>query len=72
MCFVHLGSKTGPDTPVIAPAPRPMGFQTALASIFGDERVNTVDAQALAELAAMASSYQPSPETPTGIQIPDS
>ena len=72
MCFVHLGSKTGPDNPVIAPAPRPMGFQTALASIFGDERVNTVDAQALAELAAMASSYQPSPETPNTVQIPDS
>jgi len=72
MCFVHLGSKARPDTPVIATAPRPMGFQTALASIFGDERVNTVDAQALAELAAMASSYQPSPETRSAIQIPDS
>jgi len=72
MCFVHLGSKTGPDAPVIAPAPRPLGFQTALASIFGDERVNTVDAQALAELAAMASSYQPSPVNPNNVQIPDS
>ena len=71
-CFVHLGSKTGPDTPVIAPAPRPMGFQTALASIFGNERVNTVDAQALVELAAMASSYQPSPEIQNTVQIPDS
>ena len=49
-----------------------MGFQTALASIFGDERVNTVDAQALAELAAMASSYQPSAETRNTVQIPDS
>ena len=72
MCFVHLGSKTGPDTPVFAPAPRPMGFQTALASIFGDERVNTVDAQALAELAAMASSYQPSPVNTDPVQVPDS
>ena len=72
MGFVHLGSKTGPEIPVIEPAPRPMGFQTALASIFGDEKVNTVDAQALAELAAMASSYQPSPEIQTTVQIPDS
>jgi len=72
MCFVHLGSKTGPDTPVLAPAPRPMGFQTALASIFGDERVNTVDAQALAELAAIASSYQPSPAGIDPVQVPDS
>jgi len=72
MCFVHLGSKTCPDTPVIAPAPRPIGFQTALAFIFGDEKVNTVDAQALAELAAMASSYQPSPEIQNTVQIPDS
>ena len=72
MCFVHLGSKTGPDTPIIPPTPRPMGFQTALASIFGHERVNTVDAQALAELAAMASSYQPSPDTQNTVQIPDS
>jgi len=70
--FVHLGSKTGPDTPVITPTPRPMGFQTALASIFGDERVKKVDAQALAELTAMASSYQPSPENPTTIEVPDS
>ena len=72
MYFVHLGSKTGPDTPVIAPAPCPMGFQTALASIFADKRVNTVDAQALVELAARASSYRPSPETPATVQIPDS
>ena len=72
MCFVHLGSQTGPEFAVIAPALRPMGFQTALASIFGDEKVNPVDAQALAELAAMASSYQPSPEIQTTVQIPDS
>ena len=73
MCFVHLGSQTGSDTPVIALDPCPMGFEIALASIFRDERVNTVDALALAELAPMASSYQPSPETPPAtVQIPDS
>jgi len=56
---------------VLAPAPRPGNFHTALATIFGDESMNTIDTTALAYLAAMASSYEPSPD-PIKIQAPDS
>ena len=73
MCFVHLGSKTGPDTPILAPAPHPLGFTSALAHVFGDESVRTIDAQAIAELAAAASTYQPTPKPTTPVtQVPDS
>ena len=72
MCFVHVGSKTGPDTPVIAPGPHPMVFQTVLTSIFTDERTNTINTQVLAELAALASSYQPTPNPQPTIQRPNS
>ena len=72
MCFVYLGSKKGPDAPIMANAPCSIGFQTALASIFGDKRVNRVDAQALAEPPARASSYKPTLETQTPAHVPDS
>jgi len=71
-CYVLLAPNTSRETPVLAPAPRPGNFQTALATIFGDVSVNSVDTTALAYLAAMASSYEPSPDPNGRVQAPDS
>jgi len=70
-CYVLLGTNTSCETQVLASAPRPGNFQTALATIFGDVLVNSVNTTALAYLAAMASSYEPSPDPNAGIQGPD-
>ncbi|RPA97535.1 hypothetical protein L873DRAFT_1790891 [Choiromyces venosus 120613-1] len=40
------------------------GFCTSLQKIFGDQKVDMVDQEALAQLAAQASSFQPSQESP--------
>ena len=73
MCFVHIGSKTGLDTLILAPALRPMGFTSALAHVFGDATVKSIDAQALAELAVAASTHQPTPKPSAPVtQVPDS
>jgi len=69
-CCVNIGNPGPHNPPLQTPTPRPMGFQTALARVFGDDSVNAIDAQALAQLAAMASSYEPTPRTNT--QVPDS
>jgi len=67
---VNIGAPSEFYPPLVTPTPRPMRFQTALAKVFGDDSVNAIDAQALAQLAAMASSYEPTPRTTT--QVPDS
>ena len=69
--YVLLATGTGLEAPVLAPTPRPGNFQTALATIFGDESMNTIPTTALAYLAPMASSYEPSLD-PAKIQAPDS
>ena len=67
---VNIGIPAGFNPTLLTPTPRPMGFQMALAKVFGDDSFNAIDAQALAQLAAMASSYQPTPRTNT--LLPDS
>ncbi|RPB03336.1 hypothetical protein L873DRAFT_1787128 [Choiromyces venosus 120613-1] len=53
-------------------APLP-GFRTSLQKIFGDQTVNMADQEALAQLAAQASSFRPSQESPITVsQIPPS
>ena len=70
--LLHIASNgTGLEAPVLAPTPRPGNFQSALATMFGHELMNTSDTTALPYLAAMASSYEPSPD-PAKIQAPDS
>ena len=69
MLCKHWNS-AGFNPPLLTPTPRPLGFQTALAKVFGDDSVNANDAQALAQLAAMPSSYQPTPNA--NMQVPDS
>ena len=71
-CYVLQATGTSHKTPVLAAALRPGNFQTALATIFGNLSVNSVNTTALAYLAAMASSYEPSPDPNAGIQAPDS
>ncbi|RPA88828.1 hypothetical protein L873DRAFT_1900622 [Choiromyces venosus 120613-1] len=47
------------------------GFRTSLQKIFRDQMVDMVDQEALAQLAAQASSFRPSPESPIMVsQIP--
>ena len=60
MCHIQLGNAQGPLSPIAAPSP---GFKSALSKILGDENVEDVDPQALAAIAALASSYQPTQES---------
>ncbi|RPA98735.1 hypothetical protein L873DRAFT_1911937 [Choiromyces venosus 120613-1] len=49
------------------------GFCTSLQKIFGDQTVDMADQEALAQLAAQASSFRPSQESPITVsQIPPS
>ncbi|RPB01694.1 hypothetical protein L873DRAFT_1886039 [Choiromyces venosus 120613-1] len=70
-CYVQLAN-TAPaaDTNIRTPLP---GFRTSLQKIFGDQTVDMVDQEALAQLAAQASSFRPSQESPITVsQIPPS
>ncbi|RPA95528.1 hypothetical protein L873DRAFT_1931366 [Choiromyces venosus 120613-1] len=59
-CYVQLANMAqGRDVPPLINARLP-GFRTSLQKIFGDQVVDTVDPDALAQLAAQASSYHPS------------
>ena len=60
MYHTPLGNTPKPSRPIAARAPR---FKTALATIFADESVEDIDPRALAEIAALASSYQPTRES---------
>jgi len=59
-CHIQLASAPEPPKPIAAPVP---GFKSALSKVFGDYNVDDIDPEALAEIAALASSYQPTQES---------
>ncbi|RPA93987.1 hypothetical protein L873DRAFT_1793272 [Choiromyces venosus 120613-1] len=71
-CYVQLANMAtiAEHPPISASLP---SFYTSLQKIFGDQAVDTVDPNTLAQLAAQASSFHPSQESPgTVSQIPPS
>jgi len=60
LCHIQLANAPEPPKPIAAPIP---GFKSALSKVFGDHNVDDVDPQALAEIAPLASSYQPIQES---------
>ena len=61
-CHIQMaGDPAHQDQQPIA-APKP-GFRTALSKVFGDHGIQDIDPIALAEIAALASSYHPSQES---------
>jgi len=59
-CHIQLANAPEPQKPIAAPVP---AFKSALSKVFGDHNVDDIDPQALAEIAALASSYQPTQES---------
>ena len=59
-CHVQLTNNPTQNQLTVA-SPR-RGFRTALSKVFGDQAISDIDPQALAEIAAMASSYHASQE----------
>ncbi|RPA96846.1 hypothetical protein L873DRAFT_1791428 [Choiromyces venosus 120613-1] len=69
-CYVQLANMAPTTDAISAPLP---GFRTFLQKIFGDQTVDMADQEALAQLAAQASSFRPSQESPITVsQIPPS
>ncbi|PWW72498.1 hypothetical protein C7212DRAFT_348119 [Tuber magnatum] len=63
-CFVNLANPLQMSpSPTSIQAPLP-GFRTALGGVFGNETVDNVDTEAMAELAATASTFHTSQESP--------
>jgi len=60
LCHIQLANAPEPPRPIAAPTP---GFKSALSKVFGDHNVEDIDPQALAEIAALASTYQPTQES---------
>ena len=54
LCHIQLGNLPEPPKPIARPIP---SFKSALSKVFGHDKVEDIDPQALAEIAALASFY---------------